>query len=151
MYAAVILATMVALPAIAIAVELLVAAPADPVATMLKWAVFWLSGVRLAMAGVSQLRNPGFTARRLLGVEAPGTAVLVRELGFSNLAFGAVSLASLLLPEWRAPAAFATGLFFLFAGLGHVAHGGRGASENLAMVSDFWAAAVLLGLLGAQL
>ncbi|MFJ3050205.1 DUF6790 family protein [Pseudomonas nitroreducens] len=141
----------VALPFASIALERLL----DPQASLLlllgKWFVFWGIGARLLLAGLMQVRRPGFTAREILGIEAPAAEKLVSELGFANLAFGITGLLSLALPGWTPPAALAGGLFLLLAGLKHARNPQRNGKEHLAMATDLFVAAMavayLIGLL----
>lgn len=108
-----------------------------------KWFVFWAVGVRLLLAGLRQYLQPGFTSRDILGIENADVYVLVRELGGANIASGAVGLASLALPSFVLPAAIAAAIFYVVAGVEHVRSAHRGRNETIAMVSDFFVAAVL--------
>src|SRR5271154_3802349 len=68
--------------------------PADP-ALIGKWFLFWAVGVRLFIAGIKQIFNPGFTARQLFHLRYKEGFILIRELGFANISLGAVGLLSL--------------------------------------------------------
>jgi len=111
---------------------------------VLKWYVFWAVGWRLFLAGARQILQPAYTAREILGHKGDESLLLVRELGFANLATGFIALGSMAAPGWRCPAAVSAGLFYLFAGGNHLIQKHRNRLENVAMVSDLFAGAVLL-------
>lgn len=45
------------------------------------WWAFWGVGIRLLVAGISQLVNPGRTAQGILGGKDAGAELVVHELG----------------------------------------------------------------------
>ncbi|GAB1716846.1 MAG: hypothetical protein NTAFB05_18880 [Nitrobacter sp.] len=110
-----------------------------------KWFVFWAVGIRLLLAGVRQYLRPAFTSRTILGIESPDAFVLVRELGGANLATGVVGVASMAMPTFVLPSAILAGIFYTVAGLEHVKEKHRGMNATVAMVSDLFAAVVLIG------
>jgi hypothetical protein len=110
-----------------------------------KWFVFWAVGVRLMLAGMRQYLQPEFTSRNILGIESADAFILVRELGGANLAAGVVGLASLIMPSFVLPSAIGAGIFYAVAGVEHVRETHRSRNATIAMVSDFFAAFVLLG------
>jgi hypothetical protein len=109
-----------------------------------KWFVIWSVGVRLLLAGLRQVVQPRYTAEVILSLKSDESLFLVRELGFANVAIGLVGVGSIVFPAWRAAGALAGGVFYALAGVSHVLQRHRGRLENIAMVSDLWAAAVLL-------
>lgn len=109
-----------------------------------QWYVFWAVGVRLLMAGLRQIVQPRYTAEAILGVKALDALSIVRELGFANTAIGIAGVASVLLPVWILPVATIGMIFYGLAGVNHLTHGGRNTLQNVAMISDFFAAAMLL-------
>jgi hypothetical protein len=109
-----------------------------------KWFVFWAMGLRLLIAGLRQTFNPAFTAKDIFGITSKEALVLVRELGFANLASGLLGTVSIFFPTWVAPAAFAGGIFYLLAGFQHVRQPNKGGHEYAAMISDLFIGAVLL-------
>jgi hypothetical protein len=143
MYIGAIAALMFICPAISVAAD----AGGDGVTLALigEWFVFWAVGIRLFSAGVRQIANPGLTSEGILGIQGSESWVLVRELGFANVAIGAVAIASKSRSEWRLAAALAGGIFLLLAGIQHVVTGARTREETIAMVSDL-AIAVLMGI-----
>ncbi|MCJ8143754.1 hypothetical protein MKI84_12590 [Ancylobacter sp. A5.8] len=143
-YYAVIALTMVILPVLSIASELVSNGTlAGLLGIFTKWFVFWAVGVRLVLAGVSQILRPGYTLKHILGVDEPRAYVIAQELGFANLAIGAAGLISLLLPGWSLPLAFIGGVFLGLAGYNHMRRPARNMRENVAMASDLFAAAIL--------
>jgi hypothetical protein len=70
--------------------------------------------------------------------------LVVRELGFANIAIGSVGVVSLSVAGWRVAAALAGGIFYGLAGINHAMQHHRNRLENVAMVSDLAAAAFLL-------
>ena len=109
-----------------------------------KWYVFWAVGLRLLLAGFRQVVQPLYTARQILGLKTDESLFLVRELGFANIAIGTIAVVSLFVPPWRLAAAVLGGMFYGLAGCSHAFRFHRNRLENVAMVSDLFAAAVLL-------
>ena len=106
------------------------------------WFVFWAVGVRLLTAGVRQVVKPGLTSEGILGIPGREAWLLVRELGFANIAIGTIGILSLWNAGWRPAAALAGGLFLVAAGVLHAVKSHRDTEENVAMVSD-----LVIGLL----
>jgi hypothetical protein len=141
------------LPVLSIVAER-IASPAqlDLVWLIGKWFTFWGLGVRLFTAGLSQIFRPGVTSQTILGLPNSSMDIIVRELGFANVAMGVIGMASLVAPDWLAPAALAGGLFLGLAGAGHVTKPKRNTRENVALVTDFIVfAAVALFLISRAL
>jgi hypothetical protein len=137
MYLAAIILLMLVLPAAAVAVEaLLYPGAAGLMALVGKWFTFFAVGVRLLLAGASQVIRPQFTSESILGVKDPGAYVLVREVGFGNLSIGTLGLLSLAAPSFLLPAAIAGGLFIGLAGAGHAVRKNLNFKEKTALVSD---------------
>lgn len=109
-----------------------------------KWFVFWGVGGRLLLAGLRQAIQPRFTAETILGIKGDGPLQVVQELGFANMAMGAIGLISIFNSAWVIPSAIAGCLFYGFAGIRHAAKGEKNAVENAAMWSDLFVSAVLL-------
>lgn len=147
MYLAVVILTMAVLPVLSILIELVTGPTADTVTLVGKWFVFWAVGARLFTAGLNQILRPGFTAQGIFGQPNAGADRLVVEIGFSNVAIGLTALASLLLPGWRVPAAFAGMIFLGLAGIQHIWNRNRSRNETIALVSDLAVTAVLLAWL----
>ena len=116
-----------------------------------KYFVFWAVGIRLFAAGVRQIAKPGLTSEGILGIKGQESWVLVRELGFANVAIGAVAIASMWRPEWRLAGALAGGIFLLLAGIQHIVRGARTRDEVIAMVSDLAIGLLMAVYLAAEL
>jgi hypothetical protein len=99
-----------------------------------KWFAFWAVGVRLFLAGVRQMAQPEFTAKTIFEIEDSASFAIMREVGFGNLAMGALGLASLIVSGWVLPAAFVGGLYYGLAGLGHWVRGHRNFAGRTAML-----------------
>lgn len=110
-----------------------------------KWFVFWMVGARLFAAGSRQILQPRYTAETILGIKGDANLVVVRELGFANLALGIGGIATLAAPSWTPPMALVGGIFYAAAGFQHTLQAERNRTENFAMVTDLFAAFVLLG------
>jgi len=108
-----------------------------------KWYVFWGVGIRLVSAGVRQALNPRYTAETILGLKTPEPWLVVRELGFANVAIGMVALGSILAPHWLTPAAVAGAVFYGLAGANHLVTKNRTRLQNVAMLSDLFACGIL--------
>jgi hypothetical protein len=113
-----------------------------------KWFAFWAGGVRLFIAGLRQIVQPQFTAKHIFGIESDDPLPFVRELGMANVSMGTLGVVSILAPAFLLPAALASGLYYALAGIMHVSRARHGLNETLAMVSDLWLAAILLGYAG---
>jgi hypothetical protein len=109
-----------------------------------KWFVFWMVGIRLLAAGLRQITQPEYTARTILKLTGNDALVVIRELGFANVAMGVLGTTSLLFADWRSAAAVVGGAFYGLAAGNHVLQPHRGRLQNIAMVSDAFAAVVLL-------
>jgi hypothetical protein len=116
-----------------------------------KWAVFWMCGVRLFLAGIKQSLQPQFTAETIFNLRDPAVHPLVREIGFGNLSMGALALASLAVPIWTVPGAIVGALYYGLAGLGHVFRGERNRHEMIAMVTDLLVFALLAAYLYSRI
>src|SRR5262245_17180046 len=111
MYAGIVLALLFLLPLGSTGVELLRSTDHFIPALLLKWLVFWGAGIRLLMAGSSQVFRPRYTAN-LLGLQHDDAIMPIRELGFANTAMGVIGTMSLFLWTWRFPAAVMAVLFY---------------------------------------
>lgn len=116
-----------------------------------KWFTFWAVGIRLALAGFMQITKPQYTVKEILNIQSPEANVLARELGFANLIFGIMGILSLFDPDWLTPAAFAGGLYYLMAGVGHLGKKQRNSKEQLATYSDLYIGILLVGFLLMQI
>ncbi|MDQ8700319.1 DUF6790 family protein [Hyphomicrobium sp. LHD-15] len=142
MYLAIVVLLMGVLPIASVVLEMALAPGADLFLLIGKWFVFWAIGIRLLIAGVSQVSKPQTTAN-ILGMKDEASFVIVRELGFANLSIGSIAAAALLIPGWTNAAALAGGIFLGLAGVNHLLKGERNAKENIAMISDFAIAGVM--------
>lgn len=132
------------IPALSVAIGALWSPDPDFVWLIAKWFVFWGIGVRLLMAGVRQTLKPEFTAQEIFRIKDPEAGKLVVEIGFGNIAMGAVATLSLLLPSLTATAGLTGGIFMAIAGLQHVRNPDRTAHENTALMTDLIVAIIVL-------
>jgi hypothetical protein len=145
MYFVIVVALMLVCPLASIGIQILMDGPGTLTAAVAgKWFVFWMVGVRLLLAGLRQIVQPRYTAEQILGIKDPDATLIVRELGFANTAIGSVAVASLFFSNWELPIAVVGAIFYAFAGINHLTHKRRNKLQNIAMVSDLFAAAVLL-------
>nr|WP_255720633.1 DUF6790 family protein [Acuticoccus kalidii] len=114
----------------------------DLVVLLGKWFVFWGGGVRLLLAGLSQVMRPAVTSG-ILGIKDPAAEKVVAELGFANCAIGLVGILSLFVPGWTAPAGLVSGLFLTAAGVKHARNAERTLRENVAMGTDLFVALMI--------
>jgi hypothetical protein len=101
------------------------------------------------LAGARQVLKPELTAQGILGTSDLGALLIVRELGFANLAIGIVGLLALVFHAFVLPAAIYACIFYGAAGALHVGTLARGRNETVAMISDLWMAVVLVGVVVA--
>jgi hypothetical protein len=148
MYVTMVIALMLALPLISIVAQIVLTDHgalngAAYLAVVAKWYVFWAVGARLSLAGLRQTIQPRYTAETILGFKGTEALFFVRELGFANVAMGSVGVASLFAPSWVTPAAMLGAIYYGLAGINHCFHKVRNKLENVALVSDLFAAVVL--------
>jgi hypothetical protein len=148
MYVAIVIALMLALPLISIVAQIVLTDHGALhgiayLAIVAKWYVFWAVGVRLSLAGLRQIIQPRYTAETILGLKGAESLFFVRELGFANLAMGSVGLASQASPSWVTLAAMLGAIYYGLAGVNHCFHKGRNQLQNVALVSDLFAAFAL--------
>ncbi|MFT3883441.1 MAG: hypothetical protein QM703_27795 [Gemmatales bacterium] len=144
MYFFIVAALMVALPFASILLDMVLPSQPAPFMMLLgKWYVTWAVGVRLGLADIRQILQPRYTAETLLGIKDPAAHLVVRELGFANFSFGVLGMVSLFVPAWTIPAAIVGSLFYGLAGINHTLQPHRNKLENVAMLSDLFAALVL--------
>ena len=152
MYLPAIIGLMLVLPLISVAAQTsMLPDPAALMGLVGKWFTFWGVGVRLFLAGLSQVFRPHFTAEDVFGIGDPAAHGLVREIGFGNLAMGTLGILSLFVPEFLLPAAIVGGLFFGLAGLGHLMRKDRNVKEQVAFVSELAMFALLAGFVASRL
>jgi hypothetical protein len=145
MYLAMVIGTMLVFPLASIVLEGFAYDHAVFEAALVgKWFVFWAVGVRLLIAGLRQIFQPRFTAETILGVKDADATLIVRELGFANTAIGIAGVASLFLAGWMLPLAVIGAIFYGLAGINHAKHRNKNRLQKVAMISDFYAAVVLL-------
>jgi hypothetical protein len=148
MYVFIVIALMLALPLVSIVAQIILTDhgalhAASNLVVVAKWYVFWAVGVRLSLAGLRQIIQPRYTAETILGLKGAESLFFVRELGFANVTMGSVGIASLASPSWVTPAAMLGAIYYGLAGINHCFHKGRNKLQNLALVSDLFAAVVL--------
>lgn len=148
MYVPMIIALMLVVPLISIAAQILLTdhsaqSAAGNLVIVAKWYVFWAVGVRLSLAGLRQIFQPRYTAETILGLKGAESLFFVRELGFANVSMGSIAVLSLVRPAWVPAAALVGALYYGLAGVNHCFHRNRNRLQNLALVSDLFAAAVL--------
>jgi hypothetical protein len=143
-YIAIVLLLMLILPGVSLIIEQYIPAHQTGLLPLIgKWYVFWAVGVRLMLAAIRQIANPRYTAEVILGLKTREPWIVVRELGFANLAIGAIAAGSLAAPTWLTPSAVAGAIFYGLAGMNHFFKKDRNRLENVALVSDLFACAVL--------
>jgi hypothetical protein len=108
-----------------------------------KWTAFFAAGLRLFIAGLRQALQPRFTLKQIFESEDEAALPIVQELGFANLAMGAMGLFALLHPLLTFAAALMGGLFYGLAGLKHALSKHRSADRSVAMTTDLWVFIVL--------
>ncbi len=144
MYPFLITAFMVILPAVSIAAEAVLRGVPLSILLVGKWFVFWMVGIRLLTAGLRQITQPEYTARAIFKLTGKDALVVIRELGFANVAIGLLGTVSLAFADWRSAAALVGGVFYGLAAGNHILQPHRGRLQNIALVSDAFAALVLL-------
>jgi hypothetical protein len=145
MYVAVVIGLMLIFPIASIVLDFFMHGHgALDVAIVGKWFVFWAVGVRLLLAGLRQIVQPRYTAETILGVKSPDAMLIVRELGFANTAIGSAGIGTLIFASWTLPLALIGAIFYGLAGINHMTHKPRNKLQNTAMISDLFAAAILL-------
>jgi hypothetical protein len=132
-------------PAISVGIELAMGHGSLAVLA-LRWFVFWACGLRLFIAGVRQVFQPGFTANQIFEIEGSAANPIVQELGFANLCIGLLGIVSLPIPAWQMPAGLTGGLYYGLAGLIHIHSRRKSRNEWIALCSDLAIFLLLAGL-----
>lgn len=148
MYVFIVIALLVALPLISIVAQIVLSDQsalhgAAYLLIVAKWYVFWAVGVRLSLAGLRQIIQPRYTAETILGLKGDESLFFVRELGFANVSMGSVGIVSQSAASWLIPAATLGAIYYGLAGINHCFHKDRNKLQNVALVTDLFAAAVL--------
>lgn len=144
MYLAIVAALMLVLPVGSIGLEAVIDGHGLSAPLVAKWFVVWSVGARLFLTGLRQIIQPRYTAEVILSLKHEESHVLVRELGFANLAVGLAGLASGFFSAWAPAVALTGGVFYLLAGINHLRQAHRSKLENIAMLSDLFVGLVLL-------
>jgi hypothetical protein len=150
MYAAVVLLTMLVLPALSMTIDHGLHPDLAVIGLLGRWFVFWGMGVRLGLAGARQLLQPAFTAREIFHATGEQTLIIVQELGVANLAAAVIGLLSLGIPTFVVPAAVYGIIFYGAASCRHVANRDRSTNENIAMASDLFIALIFAVVIAAR-
>ncbi len=144
MYVAVVVLLTVVLPLAFAAVDRFVLhAPSGFLVLLAFWMAFWAGGVRLLTAGLRQTLRPELTTEQIFGIKGKEVLPVMREVGFANLAMGTLGVLSVLDRNLLVPAALVSGLYYGFAGIGHLLHGDLNLKRRVAMLTDLWVFAVL--------
>jgi hypothetical protein len=101
-----------------------------------KWFIFWAVGIRLFTAGIKQASNPEFTATQIFKFNSRESYIVIRELGFANMALGTMGILSVINEQWRLIAAITSGLFFGLAGVQHLLKKPVSQNEWIAEIYD---------------
>jgi hypothetical protein len=109
-----------------------------------KWFIFWAIGIRLFTAGIKQSSNPEFTAVKIFKMKSSESFVVIRELGFANIALGVMGILSVINNNWRILAAITGGLFFGLAGIQHLFKKPDSRNELIAMIYDVTVLLIIL-------
>ena len=104
----------------------------------------------VVIAGDRQVAQPRFTGESIFQVKDRGALAVVREVGFANLAMGALGLLTLAKPDFLVAAAIVGGLYYGLAGAGHAVRGDKNASEWTALVTDLFMFFLPAAFLGAR-
>jgi hypothetical protein len=146
-YAFIILLQTLILPVVSGGIQLLVSG-GNPLLVFGLWWGFWGVGIRLTLAGLSQVMKPDRT-RKILGVDAADANQVVQELGYANLGMGVTALAIPFLPTWGVLLAVPGAIFLLLAGVRHVFKPGKNAAEQVATWTDLLVfVGVTVGVIG---
>lgn len=108
-----------------------------------KWTAFFAVGLRLFVAGLRQGLQPKAILKQIFEVEDQASIPIVQELGFANLAMGAMGLLALLHPLLTFAAALTGGLFYGLSGVKHVLSKQRNSERTWAMATDLWVFVIL--------
>jgi hypothetical protein len=132
------------LPLLSIASECIIEKESTDWILIGKWFIFWAIGIRLFTAGIKQSSNPEFTAVKIFKMKSSESFVVIRELGFSNIALGVMGILSVINSNWRILAAITGGLFFGLAGIQHLFKRPDSRNELIAMLYDITVLLIIL-------
>jgi hypothetical protein len=131
-------------PAMSVLAEVIIEKESPDWLLIGKWFIFWAVGIRLFTAGIKQSSNPEFTAVKIFHMKTAESFVVIRELGFANIALGVMGILSVINSNWRILAAVIGGLFFGLAGLQHLFKKPDSRNELIAMFYDITVLLVVL-------
>jgi hypothetical protein len=77
-----------------------------------KWFIFWGVGIRLFFKGIRLASMPQMTSLSLSSFKNRESYLLLLELGFANMALGAMGILSVINDQWRLIAAIAGAIYF---------------------------------------
>jgi hypothetical protein len=135
------------LPAISIAADHISHGSVPLMFLVGRWFVFWAAGIRLLLAGLRQFFQPRFTSEKIFGITSDDPLPFVRELGIANFSTGVAGSLSLWRPAFVLPLAIIAAIFYAVAGIRHAMQKHRNANENIAMLTDLFAALVFCAFL----
>ena len=99
-----------------------------------KWFIFWGVGIRLFFKGVKLASTPRFTGLSLSSFSNRESYLVLMELGFANMALGAMGILSLINDQWRFIAAIAGAIYFGLADMLRLAKKPVGRHELVALI-----------------
>jgi len=152
MYLASVLLFMLVLPVLSVLIEGLALHSSLALFVLIaRWFVFWAVGARLFTAGVRQAIDPRFTAEKIFEFKSSEPLIIIRELGFANLALGAAGLLTIFDTAWLLPITIAGALFYGLATLQHIERKNKNPTERIATISDAFLFVALLACLVSAL
>jgi hypothetical protein len=118
--------------------------------TYWKWFIFWGMGIRLFFKGVKLASTPQFTGLSLSSFKNRESYLLLLELGFANMALGAMGILSVINDQWRLIAAIAGAIYFGLADMLRLLTKPDGRHELVALIYNLLVFAALAGYLISQ-
>ena len=112
-----------------------------------KWFIFWSVGIRLFFKGVRLASTSQYTGLHLSSFRNRDSYLLLLELGFANMALGAMGILSVINDQWRLIAAIAGAIYFGLADLLRLLKKPIGRHEQVALVCNLLAFAGLVAYL----
>lgn len=149
MYFAIVVGCFVVFPIVSIIIDLARrrrgSKEPETLLVVVRWFTFWIVGVRLFIAGAMQALVPEYTAETIFATSDAAVLPFISELGFANLAFGAIGIVSLFRPSWILPAATAGTIFLGLDGIRHALAGGAFTFDRMIAMTTDLIALIMLG------
>jgi hypothetical protein len=115
-----------------------------------KWFIFWGVGIRLFFKGIRLASTPQITGLNLSSFKNRESYLLLLELGFANMALGAMGILSVINDQWRLIAAIAGAIYFGLTDMLRLLKKTDGRHERVALIYNILVFSGLVAFMVSQ-